>query len=761
MTLAEMLMVVAIIIILGGVAVISLIRYQELLALRERDSIAKQLFIAAQNHLTVAKGEGYLAVTLEENMSDAKKAEVLGIDKSNTEGVSYIFVQSQSSHSFKGGNGTILDQMLPAGSIDENVRAGNYIIRYQPETAKVLDVFYCSRGSGKFDRDLTASDYEDALAVRDDKEARKNFGGRNKMLGYYGGADLDPTPVSMRAPAIEVDNGEQLTVTVRESNRKISGSQMCLMIRGVQSEGELAVILNSTVTRCISADEMNGVYTYVIDDISTEGMHFCQLDSQNGKDFIAGEDLMVSAAAFNNTKLSTIARSEEKKTNSLYQSIAENAKAEDNDPKSYTAFISRCRHLENLEEDVSNTGRKDGSSSGSKDILLTAAAQTEDLEWSSGRNVYSKNGTLTQAGSYWPVSYNTALIYDGLRHSIKGISTSGHAAAGVFGVVETHSGIKDLKLINCAVSGTDNAGTLAGSTTGTNIENVIAYVEPVAGQTIRTTRANHVVRGTNAGGLVGSMNGGNIRYSAAAMPVIAGTCAGGLVGETSGGVTIRTSYSGGYTENGIYNLGTTGGYNVQSGGTAGGLVGSAADTNFKWCYSTCSVDGSSDTNTGGFAGTVSGSIVSCYCTGRVGGTNSDEEVSKGNNAFSGSGGTISGNNYYYEMVNDYENGGNIGYKGSGFGNSTAIVSIDDSEDVYNAFVSGEGTWNGSVPYDSYLASHYRNNGEPAYPLMTVTQLMAADKANIPGSSTDIGKYFVNTHYGDWPSPEMFFVNSPQ
>ena len=60
MTMAEMLIVVAIIAVLGGVAFIAVNNHQRTLGQLERDGIAKEIFVAAQNHLTMAAHEGYL-----------------------------------------------------------------------------------------------------------------------------------------------------------------------------------------------------------------------------------------------------------------------------------------------------------------------------------------------------------------------------------------------------------------------------------------------------------------------------------------------------------------------------------------------------------------------------------------------------------------------------------------------------------------------------------------------------------------------------
>ena len=63
MTLAEMLIVVAIVLVLSGVAFVAVGRYQRSMGQLERDGIAKQIFVAAQNHLTEAQGEGFLGKT--------------------------------------------------------------------------------------------------------------------------------------------------------------------------------------------------------------------------------------------------------------------------------------------------------------------------------------------------------------------------------------------------------------------------------------------------------------------------------------------------------------------------------------------------------------------------------------------------------------------------------------------------------------------------------------------------------------------------
>ena len=114
-TLAETLIVVAIITILSGVSFIAVQNHMRSLAQLERDGIAKEIFVAAQNHLTMAEHEGYLGL---DNYGALE----------NEDAGTYYFVGSGSA--FDGSS--LLKVMLPFGAVDETVRlGGSYIIRYQ------------------------------------------------------------------------------------------------------------------------------------------------------------------------------------------------------------------------------------------------------------------------------------------------------------------------------------------------------------------------------------------------------------------------------------------------------------------------------------------------------------------------------------------------------------------------------------------------------------------------------------------------------
>ena len=162
-TLAETLMVVAIILILGGVIFINVLRYMRSMAQLERDGIAKEIFVAAQNHLTMAESQGYLG------KSDYGSEET---ESGKETGIYYFVVNG--SESFNGSR--VLDLMLPFASVDETVRlGGSYIVRYQADPALVLDVFYCARTGTRFGHTLSDADYTGS-----DRYLRETVGPENK-----------------------------------------------------------------------------------------------------------------------------------------------------------------------------------------------------------------------------------------------------------------------------------------------------------------------------------------------------------------------------------------------------------------------------------------------------------------------------------------------------------------------------------------------------------------------------------------------------
>ena len=763
MTMAEVLIVVAILAVLFGVAFIAVNNHQRSLGQLERDGIAKEIFVAAQNHLTVAYGEGYLGLT----DPDGGSVTVNPFGTKAGDG-SYYFVVNGST------DAAVFDQILPFGSIDETVRAGgSYLIRYQKETGTVLDVFYCTTNGSPAQYNHTFFDGDDYSSViskagEDNKNARRNYL-NGSILGWYGGAEAVTIATPLKEPTIEVVNKETLYVEVKNPNTGVVDSEgnpfevsVRLLVKGLSSKTEHYF------------DVTGASQKIVLDDITSSDSHFANRvydDNAGSNGFIPGENISVQAVAFSKTALANIAYSTKVEVNSLFESTADVLGA-DGEPGSdgilETAYIGNIRHLENLDALVSNIGTKT-SGTDVQLFFVSSAKQTADLNWEtfinsslvSNKSVYYSTNKgdafnpvkYTASKTYYPISPDYALTYDGQNKQVSDIAVTGCAQAGLFGFVSTVSDIRNLELLNFSVTGTATgtacAGTLAGTLNDCTVTNVLA----------RNNEGTYTQKITapTAGGLIGTTGSGTtVQYSAAAVIVNGTSTAGGLIG-TSGG-PVDHCYSGGHTSKGGYEEWVhSKGFDV-IGVTAGGLIGSssASVTN---SYSTCSVCGT--TVSGGLIGKVQGGGVSnCYAAGLI-----DNAQGGANYAFIASG-TPSpfSDNYYYRVINQVEvtDDGNTEIKpmspftvASGeyviSENLTHIIPLDMNEKTYNDFAGNWENWNNARPYDPALVKYYSGR----YTLRTVDEL----DTKLPDGYDNWNQLFVMTHHGDWPSPEVFFINT--
>ena len=785
-SMAEMLIVVAIIGVLGAVTFVAVNQHQRSLERLERDSVAREIFVAAQNHLTMAQSQGYLGV------GDSK-----GDIEDATKGY-YFFVVNQGD--VFSGNATpnsLIDLMLPYGSIDETVRGGgSYIIRYHPESATVMDVFYCSNPSTDTRYGYQLSSSEEKTLVdnwREGKEsARRNYNG--KVLGWYGGAEgesLKPS-IILEAPMLVVENSDKLRVGVVDKNA--SGS-LQIIVTGMTSKVQTVFNLKSSESgTALEEDRLDTVsktldnvacdYVIILDDITTANLHFADLAVTKAdgtvQRFIPGEDIVVQAIAFDNTQISNIAYSAEITVNSLYEKLDMDAGSE-----TMNASVSSIRHLENLDKRVSNVTDSRGIGEGATMVTCTLknAIQTSDLDWDSFRTntnknmtaiqQYDKNVGSTDAGCYLPVVPTYSLSYEGSYHSVSNIKVSYAGNAGMFGSI-TGTGdptdpttITNLALIDFDIAqtgtGTVHAGALAGTLNSVNVDNAVAYNS-------KSTIATGIDAASgNSGGLIGYANACNVTKSAASLYVTATAGnAGGLIGETNGG-EVSGCYSGGHTNKGTYYKDDgTEIYNVQAAAkNAGGLVGVASGTPIDHSYATCSVTGET---AGGFVASASAAISDCYAVGMVKGigtTGMGTTAVNKEGAFAYTATTIS-NCRYLEIMNERPDNEQYPYLPA-LGDKptdTIVKQIDESADTYNIFCGaakdkdGNDLWKPASPYDAKLIEYYGGR----FNLQTVAQLDTGSKVGVKEVATTVGNVttpadFVATHYGDWPAPEIFVVNT--
>ena len=733
--MAEMLIVVAIIIILSAVAFIAVSAYQRSSTRLEFDTIAREIFYAAQNHLTSAKNQGYLSIGENQYGNPGK---VKGEDPDNADDVFFLLSGDTNSES-------MLKLVLPDYAI---TFSGSYIIRYQVSSGKVLDVFYSNPGKSSFlsktGTTLSADDYETLMgedpSYREGGERnRENYpaGDDRCVVGWYGGEEAEETGLRLRAPSIEIINAEKLEVRVTDPNTTADPYILKLIVTGKTSGAEAYFNLQTTGGRI--AYSGSGPYTVILDDITVSSMHFADITANKAKygPFKPGENLLIKAVAYSTEKLSNVAMSAEGRTNSLFADL----KSAQADGPIDTAVINNIRHLENLDALVSSLA-SDGSktSDGSESFAIAGAQQTSDLIWTSddanGSGFMNRikkagtenpsiwlgnNTTSTKPDTYYPVSPAYPLNYDGQGHSVLNLNVQFDGPAGMFGELNKSNKIKNVVVRNDL----QDDSTMEIKSTSTS---------------------------GSAGGLVGSMTGGTVTNCAAAV-YVNGVNAGGLIGSASN-VAVMDCYTGGHTKDGKYLTDESGAarMNVIGSTNAGGLIGRMSGGTVTNCYSTCSAKGAT---AGGFAGTASGTVSNSYCTGLVLGTNV--------NAFVGNGSGLNAeNNYFSSIVNDRHYApvsDDFDTLASGCNGAVPFdrdrldgTRLVTAYEAYRVFRPANLAVNEAVPYDVFLKNHYQKTGETTktdYPYKTISQ-MESD-SSVPA--------LLAKHYGDWPAPETIFINN--
>lgn len=180
-TLAELLIGLGILSILLLIGAIGIISYQNKLKLIELDGIARQIFVTAQNKMTIAKESGkwdelekkyngmsdpasYFGELMEEP-SDYLTHEEWPEGGKNAEHEYRYIVYDGNPETLEN---TALSVILPLGAIDEGVRSeGRYIIEYDYKTATVYGVFYTDNHEGiRYTSDITGAGGLNSIGCR-------------------------------------------------------------------------------------------------------------------------------------------------------------------------------------------------------------------------------------------------------------------------------------------------------------------------------------------------------------------------------------------------------------------------------------------------------------------------------------------------------------------------------------------------------------------------------------------------------------------
>lgn len=553
-TLAEVLIVVAIMAILAGFGFVAVSQYNKRLTQLEMDDTAKKIFLAAQNHLTIADTSGIWKQLVAECDSTSKS----GNPNGPSLGGGFSIVGDTTSYHVIYGKGNagqsagtdvgnqknvsdVLNLILPANSA--NIGSdGNYAIIYNAKTATIYGVYYSA--SSTFGNDQDSLQFAEKIPDINRFDAKKRMEQATEqkipLIGYYGNATgtakesktslkalekvrvwftneedaltlhiLDPNSISLDAS--DATNLNNLEVRITGDR---SGTTAIYSVKKLETD-ESYTLFSSGDDRKLTlerpdSDKGKADYTIVFDGLT--GKHFKDLL----QDFYPGEDITAQVTLTRSEKI--IGReivTGSATDNSLYESIYPSVSGTADstmDQGQYVARIENVRHLENLSKDIS--GISTYTASGTLDkpkkaFSVRKAVLLENIDLAKARDGFTFSGILP----------DTALEeFDGNNKSIKGMNInadpSGSNGNGLFAMIERSDAqpgfaIKDLTMErpNVKSSGANvSVGTLIGYFKGNSlsINNVNVNVD-AQGKRIDTIgeESDVIIGQADAGGLVG------------------------------------------------------------------------------------------------------------------------------------------------------------------------------------------------------------------------------------------------------------------
>lgn len=533
-TLVELLAVVAILLLVGLIAVFSLNKLRRTLRQHELDAKAQIIYVAAQNRLAELRTAGQEALCIngfDESGSIVHKMEYdpRHMDESAKNTDFYYLLVNDTSYKSQ----TAATALLPSSAVDQELWNGYWCIEFAPETGSIYAVFYS---------ETTLPDHDDL------NTSYRNFNYRLKTasVGYYGGDIAQTQDISKFNPSITIENAEKLIVTFY-CNNPVS-EKMTFKIDISDKAGHT---YTRTITNFAQLDKYNYKYQWILDSLAAEkgigDAGAARFAAQTNYQVSCGTPITITLTVSSaNPSVDTVSTS--RTTNGLFDDRADLSYGEN------TALVSCGRHLANLD-----------SSSGVSSTI-TSAVQISDISFSDDPadpsdwySLYTAKGV-----NFKPISNNHLTSYVGSsstggitsRHAINGLTVSSNSPAGLFSNFSRK--ISNVTLVNANISSTSAAGALVGRATGNlTLENCRVYLADSDLSGMKAASADKIpsrITGTHAGGLVGvyeNSSTGNaqangtliIENSFAATTINSTTAAGGLVGHAAGAVSVSQSYA--------------------------------------------------------------------------------------------------------------------------------------------------------------------------------------------------------------------------
>lgn len=624
-TLVELLVVVAIVGILAGFGYVAVVQQQKSSKLTENDEIAREIFVAAQNHLT----ESYSTGEWQKLYSDpTTNSSFFGETFDQTSANDGVTVDSSTDHDFRvfyiNGSDDVatyltstdgstepisaLQIMLPLGSIDDTVRSsGHYCVEYDAVTGTVYGVYYSDETS------ITADSVADidGESGRTDSSVRESYG-----VGYYGGAytnaisDEDTSSTGSSDTSTTTDENVPDKADYSQISLEIvNGPRLLLLVTNPTANGTQADLDNCSVSvdnltlhdsegyevqiksDADYEDTSTGLSVYILDSVTDSDKHFIEqfcstsTESSESSSLTVGSDIYATAnlSVTSNSDTSVgIVLSEVKSNtcNSLYG----------DDSDGTTASIENARHLENLSENISGcttvtdavlasdiTFLDDGNSD-VESFLGEIQEENDTYNFQDGSdtfNIYLIDTASDGSIEDRPGADNT---YYGIVNSSLTTFDGGGCTLSDFTIeVEPES-------TDSTVTTVTNAGLFAQTDHNLTISDV----------TLDTFSVCTSGEADSAAALIGDVSGTSTSFQASNITIQNSTVGTDSIRSTSSGLVLGSAESGSVV---LYNCEAVGTNSVY-GAAAGGLVGKAeresTDDSLKVSMVSCSVTNDDD-----------------------------------------------------------------------------------------------------------------------------------------------------------------------
>ena len=583
-TMVELLTVIAILLLVGLIAVFSLSKLRRSLRQHELDARAEIIYVAAQNRMAELRAAGCEGL-YSKGLSDgdngvyAMAFDGTHMDESSRD-VEFCYLYVNDASDKRTGAPAAL---LPDTAVDKDLWNGCWCIEYAPSTGSIYAVFY------------SESPLPSHTALNDNYR-NFNYRARTASVGYYGGDIAQTQDISKFNPSISIENTEKLTVTFYSNNPSDDTSAHPLTFTITISD-QFGGSYTRTVTGLQGGlqqlDSRNYKYQWVLDDLTSPNKRFF---AQTVGKVSCGTPITIKlTVSSTDPSIDTVFTT--RTTNGLFDDRTDLGYDEN------TALVAYGRHLANL-SDTSHVNA----------VIITSAVQVDDISFfddpadkTDWYSLYTANGVR-----FSPIYNKNLTSFSGIhftsgsyeQHIINGLTVSSPSAAGLFSAFSGK--ISNAVLVNSQITG-GVAGGLAARTDGAlTLENCRVYLTELSG--LKAASADTVparITGTTVGGLVGIADHSLTIQNSFASTIIKGsTAAAGLVGHAQGAVSVSRSYADSYltapTTGGL--VGTTGsisglslrdsyaaGYQVATDAAAGFVAGRLANAHS--AYSACAFPG--------------------------------------------------------------------------------------------------------------------------------------------------------------------------